>query len=101
MKYRQRYADDGAEMARSLGTMIADRLTAMGRSRADLRTELRRSGVTVTRQSVHNWITDATRPGAGHMLALLDVLMIPEVGRREWFEAQARPVGEDLPTEHA
>lgn len=90
-------------MSRSLGGLITGRLTEMERSQADLRAALERAGVKLTRQSLHNWTINARRPGAAHMLALLDVLLIPESERREWLEAQARPVGsdEDTPTEHA
>lgn len=84
-------------MARSLGVLITERLTAMGRTQADLRSELKRVGVELTRQSIHNWTINATSPEAGHMLALFKVFIIPVDEQPEWWEAKARP--DDAPAE--
>lgn len=91
-------------MARTLGELIRHRLAEMdGRSQADLRRALERAGARVKRQSVHAWLADRARPGTAHMLALLDVLLIPESERRAWLEAQAVPIprGMEDAAEHA
>lgn len=91
-------------MARSLGGLIADRLAELKRAGlipdgpVGLRVELQRVGVTLTRQSINNWMRNVARPSSAHMLALLDVLKIPLEEQRDWFKAHARPI--EVPTQH-
>jgi hypothetical protein len=72
-----------------LNNLIAERLKEIGQEPADLRRELARAGARVSRQSVHAWLTGKARPSQSHLIAIIDVMLIPLERQRLWHEAAA------------
>lgn len=70
-----------------LGKLIQGRLEEIGQGPPELRRELRRAGVALSRQSIHAWLVGKARPSTRHLAALLDVLAIPAEEQRAWLEA--------------
>jgi hypothetical protein len=74
---------------------IAERMTArlneMALGAPDLRQELERRGLIVTRQSVHAWLSGEAKPTPKNLLVIMDALVIEQRERAEWLSALALP----------
>lgn len=73
----------------TVAQLLDSRLAELGKTRTDLRKELERRGVRVTRQAVHAWFHGIAKPTAANVVALWDVLVIPKEEREAWIEALA------------
>ena len=73
----------------TVAQLLDARLQELGKTRAELRTELARRGVRVSRQAVHAWFHGIAKPTAANLVALWDVLVIPKSDREAWVEALA------------
>ena len=69
---------------RTFGDALRARLGEMEMSQAGLREELARVGCSVSTNTVWNWASGAALPRRGHLLALLDVLLVPTEERDQW-----------------
>lgn len=74
----------------TIADLIRTRLEEMGARQRDLRAELDRIGVRVSRQTISAWCSGRDRPRDEHMFALFQVLAIPVQDRSDWFEARLR-----------
>lgn len=73
----------------TVAQLLDARLQELGKTRAELRKELLRRGVRVTRQAVHAWFHGIAKPTPANVVALWDVLVIPMHERPAWMEALA------------
>jgi hypothetical protein len=78
----------------SVARLIQERLKELGMKAPQLRIELDRKGVSVSRAAVHAWCTGIDRPRPAHVLALWEVLVVPLEERPRWMEALAEPRAE-------
>jgi hypothetical protein len=74
----------------TIAEMIRARLDAMGLRQSDLRRKLEHVGVTLTRQSVHAWVSGKDCPDDVHLLALWQVFAVPSEEHQLWLEARVR-----------
>jgi hypothetical protein len=73
----------------TVAQLLETRLAELGKTRTELRAELARRGVRVTRQAVHAWFHGIAKPTPANVVALWDVLVIPMSERPAWMEALA------------
>lgn len=78
----------------TVAELISTRLERMAMKPPQLRNELSRKGVKVTRQTVHAWTTGEQQPTLPHMLALWEVLVVPVEERQDWMNAVATRAAE-------
>lgn len=74
----------------TIAEMIRAQLEAMGLRQSDLRRKLEHVGVTLSRQSVHAWVSGKDCPDDVHMLALWQVFAVPTSEHQRWLEARVQ-----------
>lgn len=75
----------------TIADLINGRLRDMAMGAPELRKELERRGVEITRQSIHAWLSGQSRPSPANLLVLWDVLVVPMDEREAWMVALAAP----------
>ena len=73
----------------TVAQLLDTRLAELGKTRTQLRHELERRGVRVSRQAVHAWFHGIAKPTPANVVALWEVLVIPKDERPAWMEALA------------
>lgn len=73
----------------TVAELINLRLAELNKGRTELRAELERVGVKVTRQAIHAWCSGVSCPDAHHVVALWEVLVIPPEAREAWMHGMA------------
>lgn len=67
--------------------LMRARMAATGLTPPALRHELERVGVSVTRQSIHAWLSGERTPEPRNLVALFEVLLVAAEDRRAWARA--------------